>query len=241
MDLTGYKLVFEDNFDGDTLDLTKWEHRGSGPRDNGFMAPSAVRVENGNLILRYDYRNGEYGEGWYMGMIRARQRFVRGYFEMRCICSEPTPGTTPHGPWSAFWLQSEHSYNAEHSRGGIGGAEIDIFEAMTKMYCPGVCSHIYCRGKKNSAVGPDRNDDCMVGGMFIPDCYTAYHTYALEWTEDRYRFLVDGFCYAESNWGDGVSEAPEELIVSMHRDFAGDHPRDFVREFVIDYVKVWQK
>ena len=30
MDLNGYKLVFEDNFEGKELDLKKWQSRGSG-------------------------------------------------------------------------------------------------------------------------------------------------------------------------------------------------------------------
>ena len=58
MELENYALVFEDDFDGDTLDLSKWDYRASGPRRCGFNAPSAVRVENGNLILRQEYRDG---------------------------------------------------------------------------------------------------------------------------------------------------------------------------------------
>ncbi len=233
-------MVFEDHFEGDTLDLTKWDYRGTGPRNGGFMSPSAVRVENGKLILRYDYRNGEFGEAWYTGMIKAKQRFLRGYFEIRCICSEPTIDENGQS-WSAFWLQADKPYEAEISKGGPGGAEIDIFEAMGDRFAPGIMTNIHLAGKKNSTMPKGRLDSCLVGGMFIPDCYTAYHTYACEWTEDKYRFFVDGFCYGESAWGDGVSEVPEELIISMHRQDNCDHPRDLVREFIIDYVKVWQK
>ena len=104
MALENYALVFEDDFDGDTLDLSKWEYRSSGPRRCGFNSPAQVRVENGHLILRQEYRDGEYGPGWYAGMIRAKQRFLRGYFEIRCICSEALPG----GFWSAFWIQANN-------------------------------------------------------------------------------------------------------------------------------------
>ena len=40
MDLTGYRLVFADDFDGTSLDLDKWDYRHTGPENCGFNAPS---------------------------------------------------------------------------------------------------------------------------------------------------------------------------------------------------------
>src|SRR4051812_42026144 len=34
----GYELVWQDQFDGDALDSTKWEVRGTGPRGLGFVS-----------------------------------------------------------------------------------------------------------------------------------------------------------------------------------------------------------
>ena len=42
---------------------------------------------------------------------------------MRCKINKGT------GFWSAFWIQASNPYNHDISRGGIGGAEIDIFES----------------------------------------------------------------------------------------------------------------
>ena len=53
MNMNGYKLVFEDNFEGKELDLNKWQYRGSGARRCGFNAPSQVFLNNGHLILKY--------------------------------------------------------------------------------------------------------------------------------------------------------------------------------------------
>ena len=33
LNLSGYQLVLEDNFDGNTLDLNKWAYRGNGASD----------------------------------------------------------------------------------------------------------------------------------------------------------------------------------------------------------------
>lgn len=40
LDLTGYALVFEDEFNGDALDTAVWRHRGLGKRRGGFNGES---------------------------------------------------------------------------------------------------------------------------------------------------------------------------------------------------------
>ena len=47
----GYKLFWEDQFNGDKLDTNKWEVRGVGARAVGFVSPEAVKVEDGFLKL----------------------------------------------------------------------------------------------------------------------------------------------------------------------------------------------
>ena len=134
MDLTGYKLVFEDDFNGTELDSNVWEHRGVGKRSIGYIAPETVRVENGNLVISYGYReNGEFGPGWYSGMIKAKQKFCKGYFECRCICNDPTT-RDGSGFWSAFWIQAGSPYTPSISKGGPDGAELDIIEGFMNYY-----------------------------------------------------------------------------------------------------------
>ena len=82
LNLDGYRLVFCDEFDGDTLDTGVWFHRAEGPRRNGANSSSQVKLENGNMIMTSEYlEDGEYGAGWYSGMIALRQKYLRGYFE----------------------------------------------------------------------------------------------------------------------------------------------------------------
>ncbi|MBR7137161.1 MAG: glycoside hydrolase family 16 protein [Clostridia bacterium] len=247
MDLKGYTLVFEDNFDGKTLDLEKWQYRGSGARRCGFNAPSQVFLDRGNLILKYQYRtDGEFGEGWYAGMISARQRFTRGYFEIRCICNDPAGSDF----WSAFWLQARAPYTAEISRGGIGGAEIDIIEAFrdrdrTPTYpgSPGVETNIHVTGMKNPPyefAGHSTQHPYPIRTN-IPDCFTEFHVYGCEWTDEVYRFYVDGRLVGETNWGDGVSEVDEELIISLELPGETAAAKERSGEMIVDYVRVYQK
>ncbi|MBO4798143.1 MAG: hypothetical protein J5494_05160, partial [Candidatus Methanomethylophilaceae archaeon] len=84
----GYSLVLDEPFDGESLNFDIWEYRANGARRAGYNAASQVSVADGNLILTGEYRTeGEYGEGWYGGMIALKQWYTRGYFEARIIAS----------------------------------------------------------------------------------------------------------------------------------------------------------
>lgn len=239
LDLTGYELVFEDDFNGNTLNLEAWEYRGLGARRGGFNSANQVRVENGNLIMTGEYReNGEYGSGWYTGMIKLRQRYTRGYFEIRCICNAGS------GFWSAFWIQADAPYTAAISQGGIGGCEIDIFEAMgyDDVINSYVTSTVHCAGVGGVQEG---FQSYMLGKFKANNIYEEYNTYGLEWTEDEYIFYVNGVESGRTSFGDGVSRVPEDVIVSLEipdeTKLAELDQGTYQTQFIVDYVKIYQK
>jgi beta-glucanase (GH16 family) len=236
IDLTGYRLVFEDDFDGESLDLEKWDSFCPGKYGVGFHSHSAVSQENGNLVIEYKYREGELGEGWYTDMIRTRETFCRGYFEIRCVCNDPLES----GFWSAFFLMSQKPYEPSVSQGGIGGAEIDIIEAFrTKEGFPSILSTVHCGGYRGGFRSVGLRTQNFVQRI-IPDCYTAFHTYGLEWTEDEYRIYVDGELIGMTSWSDGVLNIPVPVILCIEM---GDAPKDknLTGRFILDYVRIYQK
>ena len=207
LNLAGYELVMEDHFDGDELDLSTWAYRGNGARSGGFMSPGQVFVEDGNLVIRAEYlEDGEYGAGWYAGMIRTIEEYTRGYFEIRCIVSKGG------GFWSAYWLNSRGMESAEASNGGIGGAEIDIFESGNSE------SNIFNRNSVSHAVHVGGYGDGLrsenEGSFKVPKPYTQYNTYGMEWNEDEYIFYINGVESTRTAWQSGVSQAPEYVIIS---------------------------
>jgi beta-glucanase (GH16 family) len=233
LDLSGYELVLEDEFDGDTLDLTKWAYRGSGVRRAGFMSPEQVFLEDGNLIIRAEYKDGRYGEGWYAGMIRTVEEFSGGgYFECRCIAS------LGGGFWSAFWLNSPGMVSAEASNGGIGGAEIDIFEAFNyrtpiKKNSVSLNVHVGGYGDGLRSMG--------LGDYKVNKPYTQYNTYGLEWTDEEYIFYINGVEAVRSDFKDGVSKGLEYAILSLETPDEVTAEPGFSTDFIVDYVKIYQK
>lgn len=206
IDMSRFELTFEDNFDGDTLDRTKWnfgfeveEGKVSSKRKGGFWSQDGAIVQDGNLILRTDWReNGENGVGWYSGAVMTRTDVVGenlfeqqyGYFETRC--------KTPlfYGGWCAFWLMPYDGFAEEHANQlsdkhlntGVDGTEIDIFETPF--------AYLGRRGSViNHAVHYDGYRDYLKSAskvnIKVSDLYTEYHTYGFEWTADYYKFYVD--------------------------------------------------
>lgn len=207
IDMSRFTLTFEDNFDGDALDRSKWnygfdvdEGKVSAPRKGGFWAQDGVLVKDGNLILRTDFRqDGENGAGWYSGTVMTcgegeednlfEQQY--GYFETRC--------KTPffYGGWCAFWLMPYDDFSAEHNdqlssehiNTAVDGAEIDIFE--TPFSYQGVFGKVV-----NHAVHYDGYRDYLKSvpklNVKVSKLYDEYHIYGFEWTKDYYKFYVDG-------------------------------------------------
>lgn len=240
LDLSGYELVFEDEFEGSELDTSVWEYRANGARRGGFNAPSQVRVENGNMIMTGNYqKDGMYGEGWYGGMVKLKERYCKGYFEIRCIASPCS------GFWSAFWIQASAPYTASVSKGGVGGAEIDIFEAMSWDDLLGksaVSQNIHCAGVDGVQEGFQSQN---LGTFYGNNIYEEYNTYGLEWTDDEYIFYINGVETRRSSFGNGVSEVLEDVIVSLEipaeEDLARLDKDNYKTEYVVDYVRIYQK
>ncbi|MBQ8015098.1 MAG: glycoside hydrolase family 16 protein [Clostridia bacterium] len=238
LDLTGYNIVVYDEFEGDSLNPDIWETRGNGPRRGGYNADSQVEVKNGNLIIAGEYlTDGEYGEGWYTAAVKLKERYKQGYFEIRCICNN-SPGY-----WSAFWIQADSPYTASVSRGGIGGAELDIFESdcyADGEYC--VTNTIHCAGVDGEQEG---FQSALLGKFKGNNITEEYNTYGLEWTEEEYIFYVNGVETVRSSFGSGVSQVPEDVIVSLEipdlSELEGFDKSTFRTEFIVDYVKIYQK
>ena len=233
LEADGYKLVFEDEFNGDSIDWDLWQCHGPGASGAGWdYAISQCTERDGYMVLTCEYRDdGFYGPGRYGAEIELKDRYLRGYFECRMKCGQA-------GGLSAFWMQGVDPYVAESSQGGIGpgGAEIDIIEVFGN----NAFSTVHCAGA-SFAEGPGLNsfysDEYNAG-----DVYNEFHTYALEWDEDYYTFYVDGIIVSRTNHADGTATIPESVIIGY--DLASNCdtvPESVSDEMLVEYIRIYQK
>lgn len=251
MDPDAFELVWADEFDGDTLDASKW--RGCNHtygqtmlRKGGYWNLDQVSVHDGNLHISTEYYENGYQDngkaGWYSGAVFTKDLFEQkhGYFEVRCILPQGS------GMWSAFWLNSNTM--SQVGNGGTDGAEIDIFESAyyDTPFKNRVSSAIHYDGYEEDLQSLTVTNPFIFGN----DPYTQYNTYGLAWNEDEYIFYINGIETGRSDFG-GASCAPEYLILSVEvggtngvaaDNWAGSALKKDATptDFIVDYVRVYQ-
>ncbi len=246
LDLNNYEIVFQDEFDGDTLNKKLWvPHHKDGLRKGGYWSIDQASVKDGCLTIRTQYLpNGKYGAGWYTAGIATKGTFTHtyGYYECRCILPKG------EGMWSAFWLFNSNVNDASGT--GTLGTEIDIFESP----------YYFLGGKKSWMVTSNLHYNgyelqtryrnvCI--SKLDNDPYENFNTYGLLWTEDEYIYYVNGHEVGRSHFG-GISKEPEFITLSCEVDGTAAKPtygwsgtmnhndkNTFTADFIVDYVRVY--
>lgn len=248
IDLDCYEMVFEDEFNGDTLDAAKWRaHNGEGIRKGGYWCKDMASVEDGNLVITTKYlEDGRFGSGWYTAGLSTQGKFEQtyGYFECRCKLAKG------EGLWSAFWLTNPNVTKLTTGN-ATQGAEIDVFESPF-WYKGGtaknkITANIHFNGyelqTRYSNVGIYALDN---------DPYENFNTYGVEWTADGYIFYINGREVGRSSYG-GVSQEDEYMILSCEVDGADGEPSfgwsgniehndraEFEAQYIVDYVRAYK-
>ncbi|MDD4923035.1 MAG: glycoside hydrolase family 16 protein [Bacteroidales bacterium] len=251
-----WKLVWNDEFDGNALDTTKWGFRLHimQTRHQTFTT-EGVKVKDGLLYLNLIEKDGQYysphlqtgqnyldrpgtpysnGLTWPIADIKP-PLFVHkyGYYEIRCQLQKQP------GWWSAFWLQSPIiGAGLDPARAGV---EMDIMENFTRDNMVSHNIHWDGYGKNHKHKGS--------GNKKIVDTPDGFHTFGLQWSKSGYIFYVDG----KESWRvDGpVSDVEQFLLVSTecngYRDGNRDQPSAILKKavlpdaFIVDYVRVFDK
>jgi len=242
LDLSGYELVFSDDFDGDSLNTDVWT---AAVRDGTYkLSPEQISFDGENMIITTEYReDGSMGEGWYTTDLNLNQQYCQGYFEIRCkVFDNKKRGDF----WSAFWLTCEGVYDADVSKGGIGGCEIDIFESFAdapngQTTPQGITPAIWCNGIDDNAA---TIDGVNLGQWYSNDPVNEFNTYGVLWTDDYYIWYINGVEALRISYGSGPSQVPETLRISMCTPNLS--PENLPRsvsdsgDYVIDYVRIYQ-
>lgn len=223
-----YTLIWNDEFSGNQLDMSKWSHRWLGKRKLGYTTEDSIRIDNGTLkIITY-----KEGNRYCSGMIATARKFeaTYGYYEVRAKVPKIK------GIQSAFWLMSSE-YGKTLDNSGYSGMEIDIMEYVKTS--PGqlhFSTHWDGYGifhKKNifSIKYPKIEDG-------------NWHTFGLLWTPKSYKFYVDGAFMHEK--ADAISQTNQYIKLSSEVGPWGGGIESISKEllpdqFEIDYVRVYQK
>jgi beta-glucanase (GH16 family) len=200
LDLTNYKLTFNDDFNNLSVSQTgagtTWadirpEWRFDANSDIGFGSSSFLdpasgynpfKVENGVLSItaQPDHTPSGYPGGWESGLLTTAGNFSQtyGYFEIRANFSA-LPGA-----WDAFWLMPDHQVPDPNKMGRW--QELDVVEHYGDNP-KGVYSTIHTTDAAPNVNWQDHlqvySETPQPGG---------FHTYGVDWEPDKITFYVDG-------------------------------------------------
>lgn len=185
------QLVWADEFDGNTLDLTKWEHQtgdgcpnlcGWGNNELEYYQPQNATVSDGTLKITAKRENVG-GKPYTSSRIRTRNKgdWTYGRFEARIKLP------TGKGLWPAFWMLSTD----EPYGGWPQSGEIDIMEIVG--HEPATTHGTLHYGNpwpQNQSTGADYK--LLNGGIFNDE----FHVFAIEWEQNEIRWYVDDYLYS---------------------------------------------
>ena len=219
-----FKLVWNDEFSGDTLDSLKWSYRALGKRHKAINVTETVKLNGkGQLVISVFKKDSIF----HAGMIGTMGKFEQkeGYFE--CLVKL----NSVEGPHSAFWLQSRNISKGTDPY--LFGAEVDIYE-----YMPALKSILY-NVYWNYPEGPLGAGQAIPISHF-PSLKSEYMKFAVLWYPDLYAFFMnDKFMGTIKQ---GMSGIPLYIILSMeitgYGGF-GDYTKLVSDSVLFDYVRVY--
>ena len=236
----GYKLVFEDHFDSDTLNPEIWtvmEMRQDGHNGHGaWRKKENLSLKDSNLTITARIEeDGEYTSG----MINTSKSFCYkyGYAEIRAKL--PVGGS---GIWPGFWTKSDYP-------GARVNSEIDIFEMFGSDRQIEAAMHAWWRDRNYDKVhhisyGVGNSKKRFDGDVTFS---SEYHTIGYYWTKDFAEFAVDGEVYGHMDIGNCMFNAfhtPIYFIISMAFGLpflpAPEEGRTTPIEYKIDYIRLYQ-
>ena len=249
-----WQQTLADEFVGTTLDEQYWSCYGENFYDtkSHYSKANAI-VGDGVLRMRYEKKRGlhndsaesvlaltkpktgesDYATGYLTSYGRWVQRY--GYFEARMRLPD-APGL-----WPAFWLMPDRGAATGpqwvRADTGNGGMEFDIMEPLTRWgpYRFNVAFHWDGYQKGHKQTGSEQI-------YFKPDS-EGFVTVGLLWLPGSAKVFVNGTIAAE--WqAERISIVPSNLLfthVAGGWDNNGLDDSTLPADFVIDYVRVWQR
>lgn len=218
-----WRLVFDDEFNGTSLDLSKWQPNWLAASDGAISPPvnrhepqcydpAQVTVSGGYLNLDAvqrqctDYRGGT--RRYASGLIESNGgfNFTFGHAEARMWLPGDSAGTPVN--WPAFWSDGQ-----SWPRDG----EDDIMEVLSRKTC---FAYHYSGG---------------VHGSVCTARKSGWHTFASDWEPGVVNYFYDGV--KVGTFTSGITSSPHYLILNHA---LGNSLIRVPSRVQVDYVRVWQ-
>ncbi len=237
------KLVWSDEFAGTTLDQTKWSYQiGDGCDINlcqwgnnelQWYAQDNVSVSNGTLKI-VAKRETFMSRAYTSGRIRTLNKGDIKYGRVEARMKMPIG----RGLWPAFWmLPTDNVYGGWPQSG-----EIDIMEYLGHEPAKVLGTLHYGNAFPNNQ-NTGKTFTLTEGGF-----NDAFHTFALEWSDNEIKWFVDGYLYSRKTSSDLAGfrwPFDQKFYFLLNLAVGGNLPGNpnsstvFPQTFEVDYIRVY--
>ncbi|MBI4845052.1 MAG: family 16 glycosylhydrolase [Candidatus Omnitrophica bacterium] len=218
-----WRLIWHDEFDGETVDVSKWRIEDAALIKNNelqYYTPEDVYIENGMLVLRSQKRFMR-GRGYTSGLVETSGKVAFKYGRVEVRAKLPKG----KGLWPAHWMLPQS---------GKWPPEIDITELIG--HSPNTVHMTLHWGQ--------RPEHKLRGTSFSgPDFSGDFHVFAIEWQPDYIRWFIDG----EERFFIDENIPQEPFYIILNTAVGGNWPgapnsaTKFPQFHQIDYVRVYAK
>lgn len=242
--IEGYTLIWNDEFDGSSIDNSKWNHEvnanGGGNNELQYYTarPENSYLQDGKLFIigkKEQYTGPDGVRSYTSARITTEATNSFQYGKITALIKLPYG----QGIWPAFWMLGTNISQVGWPKCG----EIDIMEMIGGG-----------DGRDNVVHGTLHWDNFghrfqggstkLSNGILADD----FHEFTIDWNEEKIEWSLDGIKYYE------LSISPQEMS-AFHNNFfiiinlaiGGNWPGNpspetvFPQEMVVDYVRVYEK
>jgi|LauGreDrversion4_2_1035121.scaffolds.fasta_scaffold303837_2 beta-glucanase (GH16 family) len=227
-----WTLIWNDEFDGNTLDNSKWTKdiggNGWGNNEAQYYTDSPTNFSIANGEATFTARAEQFSTNQYTSAkITTKGKFNVKYGKIEGRMKIPQG----QGLWPAFWMLGS---NIDQMTWPTCG-EIDVME------------HINNETKVHGTAHWDNVGHQYWGGTIDNDP-TQYHTYSIIWDSLKVKWYMDDIIYYQLNIANGVNGTEEfqlPFYLLLNLAVGGNWPgypngtTVFPAEMVVDYVRVY--
>ncbi|MEM7626895.1 MAG: glycoside hydrolase family 16 protein [Planctomycetota bacterium] len=237
IDVPGWDLVWQDEFDQPSPDTSEWELfdlRNSFNNELQYYRPEQITTRDGNLVITATDQPLD-GKQYRSGRMESWQEWGFGRFEARIKLP------TGQGYWPAFWLLPETDTTPWPT-----GGEIDILENRGSQPHLVSSAYHYNNVPNFSNFRYDEYAPTNPDGSPAINFHESFNDFAVEWEADEMRFFVNGVNYHTLTGTQvPIYDTPKKIVLNLAvGGFFGGNPdatTPFPAEMLVDYVRVWQR
>ncbi len=230
-----YSLVWSDEFDGSSVDTSKWvfetgNNGGWGNSELEYYQAANATVAGG--ILAITAKKEDVGGFHYTSTrMKTAGKYSFTYGKVEAKIKIPKG----QGLWPAFWMLGANIGSVYWPNCG----EIDIMEHIN--------TDNVCYGTMHWNSG---NGHVSYGLNTTVSNISDWHIYTVEWTTTDIIWLVDGFQYCNGNITNNINNTGafhQPFFILLNMAVGGSWPGSpdsstpFPAQYQIDYVRVYQK